>query len=288
LQFARFFARYGVATLAYDRRGVGASGGDYGSSTHEQTVRDARAALRAAAGHPMVEGERVGLFGTSAGAWTVQDVAGGPFEGDDVRPAFVMTFVGPAVSVEAQQRGTGRRIAEREGWGLERRRLIDRALELSCAADRAGDRRVFIELDALLAKGRAGGWIGEVFVDPAEPSSVPALDGLWVRRYAYDPADDLRRIGVPYLGVFGEDDFIVGWRESVSALERAFAGDRAELLTTVVVAGQGHSVEHGDTRRSLATDDGRGVIDYFKFDRVDARFMQAVAEFLVSRGFAAR
>jgi hypothetical protein len=68
--------RHAVAVLAYDKRGVGQSGGSYpGESPSETAIdilaRDAAAAVRFLAGRPGIDRERVGLAGHSQAGWII-------------------------------------------------------------------------------------------------------------------------------------------------------------------------------------------------------------------------
>ena len=90
----------GVAVLAYDKRGVGASGGTYpGESPTESTIaqlaRDAAAAARFLAARPEVDRARVGLAGHSQAGWIMPLAA-------TREPAirFLVAFSGPAVTAD--------------------------------------------------------------------------------------------------------------------------------------------------------------------------------------------
>jgi hypothetical protein len=61
-------ARHGIATLRYDRRGVGATFGDWRASGFVDNRQDAVAALRALAARPDIRAEAVGVVGHSEGA----------------------------------------------------------------------------------------------------------------------------------------------------------------------------------------------------------------------------
>lgn len=90
----------GVAVLAYDKRGVGASGGSYPGESPtgaaiDQLARDAAAAARFLAERPEVDPARLGLAGHSQAGWIMPLAA--------VRePAirFLVTFSGPAVTAD--------------------------------------------------------------------------------------------------------------------------------------------------------------------------------------------
>jgi uncharacterized protein len=92
--------RHGIAVLAYDKRGVGQSGGSYpGESPTAQAIdalaRDAGAAARFLAGQPGIDPARVGLAGHSQTGWIMPLAA-------SREPAirFLVVFSGPAVTAD--------------------------------------------------------------------------------------------------------------------------------------------------------------------------------------------
>ena len=91
----------GLAVLAYDKRGVGESTGEYtgiGPANSERMfdllASDALAAVQALAGHPAIETSKIGLLGVSQGGWIAPLAAS---KSDKV--AFVISLSGPAVTV---------------------------------------------------------------------------------------------------------------------------------------------------------------------------------------------
>jgi hypothetical protein len=92
--------RHGVAVLAYDKRGIGQSGGAYpGESPYPFAIdvlaRDAAAAVRFLAGRPEVDPARVGLAGHSQAGWIIPLAAS---RAPAVR--FALIFSGPAVTAD--------------------------------------------------------------------------------------------------------------------------------------------------------------------------------------------
>ncbi|WP_328649343.1 lysophospholipase [Amycolatopsis sp. NBC_00348] len=65
---AEALARQGIASLRYDRRGVGANPGDWLAAGFADNRRDAAAAVRALAARPDVRADAVGVVGHSEGA----------------------------------------------------------------------------------------------------------------------------------------------------------------------------------------------------------------------------
>ena len=72
-RIAHALAASGVATLRFDKRGCGESGGSARSADAESDLRDAYAAVRALRARPEID--RVGVFGHSAGASLACDIA---------------------------------------------------------------------------------------------------------------------------------------------------------------------------------------------------------------------
>jgi uncharacterized protein len=67
--YARYLARRGIAALAYDKRGVGASTGELYGSGYDDYARDVGRAVRRIRSLPTVDPDRVGLVGFSEGEW---------------------------------------------------------------------------------------------------------------------------------------------------------------------------------------------------------------------------
>jgi uncharacterized protein len=65
---AAALAQDGIATLRYDRRGVGATSGDWRATGFADNRHDAAAALRALAARPDIRADAVGVVGHSEGA----------------------------------------------------------------------------------------------------------------------------------------------------------------------------------------------------------------------------
>jgi uncharacterized protein len=90
----------GVAVLAYDKRGIGQSGGSYpGESPYPSTIdtlaRDAEAAVRFLAGRPEIDHDRIGLAGHSQAGWIIPLAAS-----RDPAVRFAVIFSGPAVTAD--------------------------------------------------------------------------------------------------------------------------------------------------------------------------------------------
>ncbi|MFC3301879.1 alpha/beta hydrolase family protein [Parvularcula lutaonensis] len=279
---ARVFARYGTAVLAFDKRGAGGSAGACGPATHDDTVADAAAALEWLAGHPRIDASRIGLRGSSAGAWTAQALVEEAKAGRAaVKPAYIVTWVGPGTSIFQQQLSSAAEVAAAEGLPEHAGPLSQEAVRLA-AAEGVDKEAAFNRLLEIRKQAEEEGWYGRMFGGDDLPKTIEDMDTLFLRKFRYDPASLFAELtDTPYLAVFGENDPVVPLAENVEALGaiEAAGGD----LTVHVVPGRGHGVEHGDDTSTLLNGE-----PYFKHDTVEPEFMIATIEFLRDKGFLPR
>jgi hypothetical protein len=212
--------RRGVAVLRYDKRGVGASTGDYAAATSADFADDAQAAVAFLAARPDIAARHIGLIGHSEGGLVAPIVAG-----RDRRVAFIVLMAGPGVDgaslLEAQQR----RIDEVMGLGGERladasaeeARMIDTVRGAADTATAAAQ----LKAEADAAADRAGVPRGLAEAEAAQ------LTTPWFRAFlTYDPAPALRRLRIPVLALVGSKDVQVPPDQNLPALRAALAGDR--------------------------------------------------------------
>lgn len=275
----RWMARYGIAGFAYDNRGAGASEGDCKTTTIETESRDIRAAVQAVAAEETVDPSRIGLWGNSAAGWYVPHAAARAA----MPLAFVVTKVGPATSVEAQQKDNASYIARDMGLAPADSARMLRYVDLMFASDRPND-VVFAEMQELLAHGEETGWADQFLVrDPSigdVPATAAGLDSLWARRYAYDPAEDLRQLDMPFLAFFGANDRITPPAENAPRLRRLLNESSSPDARVVVVPETGHGLGQGATVRQLTTGGPPSPAYYWKFYNVAPRYLSTLVAFL--------
>lgn len=95
---ADHLASHGIAALRYDKRGTGASTGDWCRSTLEDLAEDAVAGVHFLQTRTDIDPEKIGLIGTSQGGWVVPMAAS---RSEDV--AFCVLISGAAVSPQNQE-----------------------------------------------------------------------------------------------------------------------------------------------------------------------------------------
>lgn len=184
-QVADHLARAGIGTLRFDKRGIGASGGDYHAAGFYDNVADARAGLMALAERPEIDAGRVFVIGHSEGA-----LIGAELAGSDAPIAGLVLLAGAAQTGESVLRWQAVQVAgslpKPVQWLLKLLRqdvLRTQSKRLEQIKASTGD-----VMRVQLAK----------------------LNAKWFREFlAYDPSEGLRRTDVPVLAVTGSKDMQV-------------------------------------------------------------------------------
>ena len=258
---ARRLARSGIAGIVYDSRGRGASAGSHENSDLFDRADDVEAVIAQAVGSPRIDGERVALFGSSAGGWVTTIVAGR----SNIDLEGIVLSAASVESVFDQQWHVAEAWLSREGFAP--RVIADAIAYMQLLSGRETGPAVHEGLQRGWRAAQRDGW-DELLT--AGPPPADALDEAWARRNRYDPGDDLARIGVPVLAFFGEEDYVVAPEYNVpkleAAMDRAGNGD----VTIVVLRGVGHSMESSNGVVQLP--DAPSTADYFHFNRVPAGY----------------
>jgi hypothetical protein len=201
--YARAYARRGIAALAYDKRGSGASTGAVSGATYEMFAADAAAAVEVLRRHGSVDPGRVGLWGLSEGEWVA------PLAARQVAPAFLV-LVSPSAMTPAEQVGheAGARV-RRAGFGEDAAREATELYALVSAFQRSGSGRE--ELNTRLAAASREPWFDAArYLDASVPEyeRVRALEWFpaWRARMDTDGLAILSALRCPVLAQVGGTD----------------------------------------------------------------------------------
>lgn len=244
LVWADVLTRNGFAVLRYDERGVGASGGVHETATTADLSVDTEAAAEALAGRAEVDDDRILLVGHSEGGMIATLVATRSETVDGV-----VLLASPAVSgseilsdqldVRARANGIDERTRAMQ-QGTQAR--IFRAIETNASDSLAMAK----ELRAIMIDSR--GIDGEEVIQ----QEVRRLTSPWLRAFiAYDPAEDLERLDVPVLAVYGSNDKQVLPEKNADALRTALQASDASDVTIRTLTGLNHLLQPSDTGRPV-------------------------------------
>lgn len=195
--------RKGILVLRYDKRGVGASTGNYGDATTTDFASDAQAAVDWLAGQPAVDHRHIGVIGHSEGGVIAPMVAVA-----DKRVAFVVMLAGPGVPGDKLFVEQAARVALASGAPksyVEKRRAFGQAL-YAAVVDAPNHEIVLQRAKATVARG-----LTEKILEPQEAENLPNdVTRPWMTQFLkLDPAVALRKIDVPVLALNGSLDLAV-------------------------------------------------------------------------------
>jgi len=220
----------GFAVLRYDRRGSGASEGDFMTADFTQLAADSLAAVAQAASQPEVDPRLIGLFGFSQGGWI------GPEAASRSNEVAFMVLVGACAVTPAEQMRYVTEISVR-GAGFPEVE-VERALATRAAVDAAT--RGAMDRDEAAAHVHAvegEPWYAAAFMPPLPDDSD--ANGKWRLEMDYDVAPLLARLTMPVLLIHGDHDRWTPIDASRRIWDDAFR-DRPQQLTAVRLPGTGH------------------------------------------------
>lgn len=225
--FHTYFLKHGVAVLAYDKRGYTADPTAWQEPDFAEMSADAAAAVRFLAAHPEIDADRLGLWGSSQGGWTVPRAALDAPEVD-----YMILRSGAALSGAETVLHEIRQEVRADGvTGID----LDHAMDLRQEIYRlAMEGQPIAAADRLVAPYLDEAWYRQAFGDG--PASTIWSDARWrwmQRNHAYASAPDVARFEGPVLWFLAEFDEAVPLVSTRAALERAFAvspGDDEELV----------------------------------------------------------
>jgi uncharacterized protein len=234
-ELARHFARKGVAAVIYDKRGCGASTGDWTRAGLLDLAEDALSCVRLLRGRPEVNSALVGLWGLSQGA-SIAPIAAS--RSTDV--GFVIA-VGGCLDFENQMRYFRANVFRQHG-------LPPAALDIA-------NKTFLIQVD-LSNRVRSG--------------NLPAPS--WLRdtcRFEFDLDQEAiwRQVHVPILAMYGQRDKQVPVAENSAKLTAAAEQSGNRNFTLVIYPGASHAI--GKTRTGEPGEEWTGYVPGYLDDMTD-------------------
>jgi pimeloyl-ACP methyl ester carboxylesterase len=242
--YAEEFARLGVASLFFDKRGSGDSGGSWLTASLDDLTHDALAALRHLEAVEEIDPRRVGFWGVSQAGWVAARAASRSRDVD-----FLVVVSGGGSSPRESELYSYAQSFERAGLSEAERAEAQEALDAYFHYLATGEGRA--DLIERLEKAEGSAWSRYAPLGNILPSEENRPNWSWVA--TYDPRPDIERITVPVLLLFGGLDRSHPTEASVAAWRQGLqrAGNENVSLVTFPRAG------HGIRMREGFTGDGR-------------------------------
>jgi pimeloyl-ACP methyl ester carboxylesterase len=233
---ARALAARGIASLLYDKRGVGGSvGTSHDLASYDDLAGDVEGALRYLRSRAdIADARRLGLAGQSQGTWVITKVAA-----NDREIAFLVFISGGAMTGAEQETYRTGALMKRAGF-----------TDADIAAARAFQREKFAvartglgwnRLDSTMQRLRADSvrWFPG-YGTGAAARSLAVLRLYGVLQFNYDPVPDLGKIKVPTLVIMGENDVVFPPDTVISRMRGIYRRSGNTKLTTRILPRTSH------------------------------------------------
>jgi pimeloyl-ACP methyl ester carboxylesterase len=223
LVISDYLTRHGIATLRYDKRGVGASSGDYGKATTEDFAADSLAGVAYLKGRKEINPKNIGLIGHSEGGLIAPMAA---VKSTDV--SFIVLLAGPGID--------GEKILNRQsGLAMKAKGMDEKLLVQNQMAQKDIFHVLRLDEDhaTTLKKIREiGERTAHQMADGDKEKEEKILTGIrsqeeitlspWLRFFIdYDPKIALEKVRCPVLVMNGEKDSQVDSKENLTPIEEA-------------------------------------------------------------------
>lgn len=218
-----YLAARGWAVAVYDKRGSGASTGDWAAGGFDELAQDLRAVAAHARGR--LPGKPLGLLGISQAGWVM------PLAARDGGFDFIVSLMGPAVTPAEQTMETV--AGQLGGYGFTRAETRAALAYYRLDLDVTEGKRPWSAIDAAYKTALASGaqWI------VAEPEAADSAARGFLHRIArFDPAPYWAKVHVPVLAMFGAKDAIVPVKPNAALLARQLKANRAAKVVTLASA----------------------------------------------------
>lgn len=235
LYTARWFGKHGVAALAYDKRGVGESSGNFRTVPFMDLCGDGLAAIEYLKSRKDIDPKQIGVWGLSQGGWLGPLAAS---RSEDV--AFVIAVSGPAVSPGEQM--IFYYANELREKGLPESEVKEASILRRNIWNYSSTGNGYDDVKKQMEQVRTKRWYKDVksqqdnlfdsLPTPAEINSPDYRYRRWFQQeMIYDPVPALLALHVPALFLFGDADRLVNVKETVAVLNRVLPQSKTRDFT---------------------------------------------------------
>jgi uncharacterized protein len=215
--WADMYARRGVAVLIHDKRGTGASIGNWARASFDDLAGDALAGAAFLRRRSEINSRQIGLHGMSLGGWVAPLAAS-----RNPEIAFVIVESAPVLSPREHERLRVEQQMRADAFAPEQISRAIAFMDLKFEVARTG--LGWERLSDSMGRAAREGWLAYVNA----PTSLESLQWNWEHVLSYDPLPALERMRCPVLVLYGGLDRIVPATHSSGRMEEILrkAGNR--------------------------------------------------------------
>jgi dipeptidyl aminopeptidase/acylaminoacyl peptidase len=208
--------QYGIAVLMFDRRGSGASGGDFETADFEDLAGDVISAVEYLQSRLDIDKTKIGLHGTSQAAW-IAPIAGA--RKPDI--AFVVAVSASGVSPADQMNYGVAFHLEKDGFDQA---AVKKAIELRNLVNEYFRGHIpREEVAAELRRFEHEPWYENAYLYPSEELPADVTQRKWYYEMDYEPLSIWKKVTQPTLFLFAEVDEWVPIEQSMLNYKKATA-----------------------------------------------------------------
>lgn len=208
-EWVRMLPYYGVAVLSYDKRGCGESDGNLQEATYEDLAEDVLAVANFARQHPRIDPARIGLAGTDqAGLVMPIAAAKAPYL------RFVASLAGSVLAMEAQERLACQKRMQADGFGQDDQAAAQQYLDVFFGFVQG--QKTEADWKAAFKAIEKKDWTPYV-VQYGQEDFVR----WWQRNIGFSALPYWKKVRMPVLAIFGENDLIVPAAQNVPLMQEA-------------------------------------------------------------------
>lgn len=236
--YAEEFARLGLASLAFDKRGSGESSGSWVTASLEDLAGDAVAAVEYLRAQQGIDARRIGFWGVSQAGWVAPLAASKSHE-----IAFMILISGGGASPRESEIFSYEQEFKRAGLSEAETARASEVLNAYFDYLATGEHRAELvaRLEAL-RPGRLSPLADQL--DQVLPSEENRPNWAWVA--TYDPARDIESVNVPVLLMFGDHDTEHPTALAAERWRQALTKAGNDRVTVMIFPGAGHGIRMRD------------------------------------------
>ncbi len=217
--------RAGIAVLRYDKRGIGASTGDYANATTTNFTTDAEAAVTWLKTRPEANAKHIGVIGHSEGGLIAPAVAV-----NDPSISFVVLMAGPGLPGDQillmQQAAIARAAGQPEEVIATAEKMNKAVFDMVKSAQSLDDAKA--KAAAMAAEMAARGQMTQAQAQAA----LATITTPWFYEFIRtDPRPTLEKVRVPVLAINGALDMQVPPKEDLAAIKEALQNNADTTIT---------------------------------------------------------
>jgi dipeptidyl aminopeptidase/acylaminoacyl peptidase len=239
------FARYGIAALIYDKRGVGASTGNWATAGFDDMAKDAIAALKMLQSRKDIKPKHIGMWGSSQAGWVMAKATS---MSKDV--AFIISVSAGGSGYTVTQQNNYNMATEMRVGGFSQNEINQVITIWNIFYDvvRVGEGGNGEKLDSAIRQAQQNAKLKDWL-----PSLSSEID--WKKRdqwflaldIDFNPVPLWEKYNGPVLGIFGELDTSTPVRQVVPIFEKALASRKNKDYTIKIFPKAHHIILEAET-----------------------------------------